>query len=452
VVCNSSKIFWREIMLSKKIQKATVGLFLLGNVLIVNALPTFTIIPSTKDATLAVGDTTLVSYTITNNSAENFPKVGVKNTFPTEVADAQAIVGGTCTTTSFPLFPLAAKASCTLDFELTGTGIGQFEFLPEICEFTAQLYCSRPEADNQLLVLVTDSAGWVRVGTTGPGNNFIASLSNLNNDLYAGTGGTGLFKFVNNNWDLVGNSAPGNGSVFAVTEFNNALYTGTGVGVFQLQGSNWEIVGNNQPGAGNVSTLIDDNGTLLAGTFTVNIDNESLFTFNTASTMWDAVNNACNAGSGVLDLQKLDGIIYAGLGGQGVYSLTDCTRVGSSGPGNAYLLSLLFASDDILYAGTQQGGIGGGPFLFNAEGNWVPVGTQLADCEIYGLVESAGIIFAASNGGVNCLNSGVFALLGGEWLLVGGGLPGGVNPVDLTLIGDTLYAGTFGQGVWSLKI
>jgi cytochrome c oxidase assembly protein Cox11 len=54
-------------------------------------------------------------------------------------------------------FPLAAKTSCTLGFQVSAKSVGEFVLAPKVCEYSGQR-CSRPEEDEQVDITVTTPA------------------------------------------------------------------------------------------------------------------------------------------------------------------------------------------------------------------------------------------------------------------------------------------------------
>lgn len=92
-------------------------------------------------------------------------------------------------------FPLAANARCTLGFEIAGLSKGTYTLAPEVRQFNPKVYCSQPSVAHQVKVTVGDD--WALASDSSPGNGRVMSLASIDNTLYAGTYGTGVWHLEN---------------------------------------------------------------------------------------------------------------------------------------------------------------------------------------------------------------------------------------------------------------
>jgi hypothetical protein len=343
-------------------------------------------------------------------------------------------------------FPLASKASCTLGFQVTGKSIGAYTLAPKVCEYSGQR-CSRPEEGNEINVDVVGN--WMRVGAIGPDGGVIQDLINFNDQVYAATP-TGAFVFSSGNW-IAASTFNQLGNTTSFTQMTGELYAGTRPGgVFFLTSSGWTPRGApGTPGTGNISSLAIQEGILWAGTSdTLPSTGYSLWNF-VVGDGWGAT-VPCLVHNGVSSLfGSINTALYMGTNNVGVYHFDDvnCPRMGTSGPGTTAVSSLLLADGGTVYAGVVNGGV----YTYNAVSEtWSSKGNGIQTCTVNDLIEVAGTFYAAVNGGAGCL--GVFELVGDNWELVSSVVPGGTGALSLLAIGNTLYAGTNGAGVWSIEV
>ena len=147
---------------------------------------------------------------------------------------------------------------------------------------------------------------------------------------------------------------------------------------------------------------------------------------------------ALTAGSG--------GVIYAGSFGMGIFRSAD--RGGSwtsanQGLTDPFVLCLTTGKDGAIYAGTFRGGV----FRSRDGGkSWQPVNKGLKRLEIKALMMDAKGLYAGTGDGVYLLNAAQ-----DQWKVVSTGLDEILVHALARTDDGTLYAGTSGKGVHSLK-
>jgi hypothetical protein len=387
-----------------------------------HASSTFILTPDSTTATVLQTATQTVYYTIYNNSPNNFPVVGVNNTFPTEIAEAQPVLDANTTCPSLT-FPLNSHTSCKLGFEITGKQPGEYIFMPEICEYTTgkPIYCSQPStSSNQIAVTVNPI--WQGFA---PGDSYVQSLVEMDGQIYAGTNANGVYVEVEPGvWDVVIDAIPGNGNVTSMVIKSGQLYVGTkGTGVFTLEAEQWKPVGTNAPGNSVVtSLLVDVTGTLYAGTTGTGV--QQLGVNNT----WQPIGGLPGNGN-VTSLLQMNDVVYASTTNN-VYQLTVSGWISAAGnlPGNGNVTSLS-ALDGVVYAATLGTGV------YRLSSTWLPVGTLPADGTTLMFDHADNQLYAGTVNGVYQLEPGDI------WQMTGTAVPGNGQVLSLLVSEENeLYA------------
>ncbi|MBN2037644.1 MAG: hypothetical protein JW768_12960 [Chitinispirillaceae bacterium] len=273
------------------------------------------------------------------------------------------------------------------------------------------------------------NAQWV--STSGPGG--VGALVASGGNLFAGTGGGGVYLTMNNgtSWTRVSNGLT-NLSIATLAANGGNVFAGTfGGGVFLStnNGTSWTAVNNGLTNL-DVWAFAANGGNVFAGT-----GGAGVFLTTNNGTNWTAVNNGLTNG-GILSFAVNGGNLFAGTNGGGVFLSTNngtsWTRV-SNGLTNLYIRAVI-ANGGYIFAGTS----GGGVFLTTNNGtNWTAVNNGLTNLQVYSLAASGGNIFAGTNGG------GVFLTTnnGTNWIDFNAGLTGLPPVYALTASGSYLFAG-----------
>jgi photosystem II stability/assembly factor-like uncharacterized protein len=141
------------------------------------------------------------------------------------------------------------------------------------------------------------------------------------------------------------------------------------------------------------------------------------------------------------------GTLYAGTEGEGVFkSLDGGMRWQAAGLAGTYVEALGFerARPQVVYAGTLDGGVFG---TDDGGSHWHAASNGLGNGYVRALVPDQrrpGTVYAGTLGGVFVTADG-----GGRWRPLNNGLRNRLVQA-LLLVGDTLYAGTLGSGIYAL--
>ncbi|HVN49416.1 MAG TPA: T9SS type A sorting domain-containing protein [Bacteroidota bacterium] len=297
------------------------------------------------------------------------------------------------------------------------------------------------------------------------GNGFFLSTNNgtnwsntglVNTYIYAlAVSGTDLFASTNNEQPVSMSSDQGANWATAdsgftshyITSFavsGNNLFAGTiGGGVFFSadNGTSWSAVDTGLTNL-NVSSLVFSGTNLFAGTY-----DGGIFLSTNNGTNWSPVDSGLTS-IYIQTLAVSGSNLYAGTTYNGVFLSTNNGTTWAqvdSGMTDTMVTSLAVIGTSI-FAGTNSGGV----FLTTNNGiSWSAVDSGLTNARIQALTVSSngtnsGNIFAGTNGG------GVFLSTnnGTSWNAIDNGL---TNPFISVLAASstTLYAGTYGSGVWS---
>jgi len=260
------------------------------------------------------------------------------------------------------------------------------------------------------IFLSTDSGGsWTAVNTGLPFGSFayVSSMAVSNANVFAGTVGGGIFLSTNNggSWSAVNTGLTTN-RVFALMVYGPSVFASTDSGVFisNNNGGNWSAA--NSGITRNVGSFASGNGIIYAATDT------TVYSSTNSGSSWTAATDT-------------------GIFGTPFYSLA--------------------VSGQQLYSGTYSGGV----FLSYDNGdNWITESTFLP---LVGYVSSivfyndTNIFVSEYGGGVYFITTTDIDSSYGGWNQVGNVLPNaGVS--SLAVMGNYLFAGTAGSGVWQFYL
>ena len=279
-------------------------------------------------------------------------------------------------------------------------------------------------------------AQWVQSGLSG---QIIASFALSGTNLFAGTGGGGVFLSTDNgtNWTAV-NTGLTNPFVMALAVSGTNLFAWTWGGVFisSDNGTSWTEVNTGLTNFA-VRSLAVSGTNLFAGT-----DGGGVFLSTNNGTSWTAVNTGLT-NLAVSSLAVSGTNLFAGTDGGGVFLSTNngtsWTAV-NTGLTNTAVISLAVSGTN-LFAGTWGGGI----FLSSDNGtSWTAVNTGLTNRTVWSLAVSGTNLFAGTNGG------GVFLSTnnGTNWTEINTSLTNLTVYSLVAVSGTHLFAGTDGGGVW----
>ncbi len=256
-------------------------------------------------------------------------------------------------------------------------------------------------------VLLSSNNGnsWTAVNTN-LSNNWVISLANKGDTIFAGTYNGGVFLSSNNgnSWDSV-NTGLTNRVVHAIAIKGNSIFAGTKDGMYLStnNGGNWSIVNNGLPTNSMFTAFAINDTNIYAAAY----DNTGVYISTNNGSSWSAA---------------------TGLQGCGVNAIA--------------------ISGNYLLAGTTTAYGIGGVFLSTNNGfNWNS--THLAATDINTFAINGNDIFAGSN------QYGVYLSTtdnGSNWTQINTGLTGTGFINALVIRKDTLYAGTYNDGIWYLPL
>ena len=278
------------------------------------------------------------------------------------------------------------------------------------------------------------NAQWVQ---TSLDTNNVFVLAAKGDTIFAGTLGNGVDVSFNNgaSWHAA-NLGLTNLEVQSLAISGNNVFAGTVDGVFlsSNNGSNWTEADSGLPDLG-VLALIAYNGYIFASSDGV------YKSLNNGGSWIDSNGGGYITGEPVNAFLVSGGSLFAGTN-NGVYM--------TSGYGNSWTftglpdtidVSRLAISGGNIYAATTNDGV----YLSSDNGNsWTQVNTGFVNLEINALAVKGNKTFAASR------MHGVYLSTnnGGSWAAWNSGLTAYQYVTSLIVIGDTIFAGTVGYGVW----
>jgi photosystem II stability/assembly factor-like uncharacterized protein len=285
-------------------------------------------------------------------------------------------------------------------------------------------------------------ANWTK--TSGINAGSINALAVSGRNIFAGTGGGGVFLSTNNgtSWTAVNSGMPANSNIHSFAVRGSNIFAGTvGRGVFLStnNGSNWTAVNNGLPANASVYSLAVNDSNIFAGTFA----GGSVFLSIDNGTSWTAVNNGLPTNAVVYSLTMSGNKIFATANGRVFLSTnngTNWTAVNNGLPVFAFA-GRLAVIDSNIFAGTD----GGGVFLSTNNGTtWRPVNNGLTDSTVWSLAVDRCLIFAGTR------SKGVFfsADDGTTWKAISEGLTDTTNVWSLAVNDSFVFAGADGGSVW----
>lgn len=209
-----------------------------------------------------------------------------------------------------------------------------------------------------------NGTGWSQLGNLTGKKVKVASVQSLvvfNGTLYAGTGDNGVWSWNGTAWSQVGKQSDNMASVTSFAAINGTLYAGTATGggsVWYWNGTAWSEVGNLTYDMISVISLVESNGTLYA--CGISAGGQSVWSWNGSA--WSPVGSLpvdLIAGNLTASLCAVNGTLYAGTD-YGVWSWNGSAwspvvvRFTTAGDDIA---QCLVAVDGKLYAGTGGSGV-----------------------------------------------------------------------------------------------
>ena len=273
---------------------------------------------------------------------------------------------------------------------------------------------------------------WVQTGALD--NMMIQAMAALNSNFITGNNGQeGIFVSRDNGKSFTEHYNLNHSYVLALKVRGTDIFAGTevantgGGGIFKSSdsGKTWERIGLQNV---IVVSFTYHHSYLFAGTV------QGVYRTKNEGAIWNYVNNGLNS-LRVDALETVDTLVYAGTG-YGVYRTTDNGDNWSPFGLADTLVSSLLNVDNTLYASTPFGIY----MLSNNDPKWVQVG--LPDTFVYKLEANQSMIFAGTTYGVYASE-----IDGSRWVSINDGLD--FNITTLAINDNYLFAGTWGEGVWS---
>jgi photosystem II stability/assembly factor-like uncharacterized protein len=279
-------------------------------------------------------------------------------------------------------------------------------------------------------------AQWVQ--TAGPYGGYVQAFAVSGTNLFAGTGGGGVFLSENNgtSWTAV-NSGLTNMNILSFAVIGTNLFAGTykgGVFVSDNDGASWTPV-NTGLTSMEIRSLMVRGTDLYAGTY-----GGGAFVSPNNGAHWTAVN------SGLTDLNVrsftvMGTKLFAGTRAGGVFVSENNGRTWTavnSGLTNMNVRSFAAIGTD-LFAGTADG-----VFMTDNNGiHWTAVHSDMANTNVLSLAVSGGHLFAGTSGGGVLVTENK----GTSWTEANTGLTHS-EVLSLAVCGTRLFAGTGGGGVF----
>jgi choice-of-anchor A domain-containing protein/uncharacterized repeat protein (TIGR01451 family) len=269
-------------------------------------------------------------------------------------------------------------------------------------------------------------SNWQNVSSFGAGE-IIYTLVYSGNNIYAGTMGGKIYKSTNNgtSWTVI-NTGMNVGYIWSLNVTGNFVFAATELGVYKYDGSTWTLTSLSGK---DVHALTSVNGIIYAGTWGYGVYKSSDY-----GTTWTQINNGLG---GFLALQSItstiNGDVYAGTVGGGVFKTTDGINWTQLTIGYNVIWAM-GSSSTTVYAGTYGGGL-----FKSVDGglSWTKV-TTLDVLFVYSLsIDASGNVFVSS------LTNGVFESTdgGASWSALGMG-GSGVCSVTTSSTSNNILAGT----------
>lgn len=280
---------------------------------------------------------------------------------------------------------------------------------------------------------------------TGLDNRFVNTIAASNKTLFAGTLGGGVFRSSEGgDWQAVNTGLPANANIRSILPNGQELYASTfSNGVFKSidGGNNWVTASSGLTAGIPVNALTVSGAALFAAT------DAGVYRSTDGGANWSVSNNGIGA-THVLSLVVRGGTIFAGTEVGKVYASTDqgvsWTEASSGLPGNPIISIGLSGDGTTLFAGLDGGGIWRSS---NNGQSWLSANEGLPqNLNVYSFASVPGKIYAGTIYGVFVSENS-----GQTWKQVNAGLPD-IYVTGMTVVGDTIHAGTARNGVFSSRI
>ena len=308
-----------------------------------------------------------------------------------------------------------------------------------------------------LPILEKANAQWTP--TSGVSGGFIWCITNSGSNLYAGTYGYGVFKSTDNgtSWNPCINGLK-NSFIFSLTTSGSNIIAGTAFGIYYSSdnGNSWNVAdtvltANKIVFA--ISTL-GTTGTVFAGTsYHSSSDPKTTFISTNYGVTWAATTtNPQSAGTnvGIYSMIEFGGNLYAGTAGASIYRTVNYgstwTQMTGGTMGTTQTVFCLSAIGTTkILAGTYQNG-----FYWSLDNGstWNPQNTGLPtppNNTIYNITVIGSNIFVPAFGNVIHMATNAPTL---SWTATTSTGLFNKNVYSIYSLGSTLYAGTWGAGIF----
>jgi photosystem II stability/assembly factor-like uncharacterized protein len=292
-----------------------------------------------------------------------------------------------------------------------------------------------------LMITQINIAHWVQTnGPNGKWSTSILDLAYLNNNVFAATNDTGVFRTTDNgnNWAPVNNGLPTTTYIQSINILGTDIFATTGVGVFLSTdlGSSWNPRNNGLPNS-QIVCFAASGGNILVGTPGLGI-----FVSSNYGASWFASNNGLPPGSAISTLTSSGSLLFACAWGIGAFVSTDNGSnwiQRSTGLTNPMVYCFAVSGTNV-YAGTQDG-----VFLTTNNGDeWVQINNGITSSFVLSFAVSSTNVMAGTYGG------GVFLTQdkGANWNTFNEGLLY-TSIYSMTVSDNYIFAGTVANGgVW----
>ncbi|MGE0100949.1 MAG: Ig-like domain-containing protein [Blastocatellales bacterium] len=276
-------------------------------------------------------------------------------------------------------------------------------------------------------------------------NRYVNSVAASNETLFAGTLGGGIYRSSGGgDWQSVNSGLPANANVQAILPNGQELYAATfSNGVFKSTdgGNNWVSGSSGLPAGVAVNALAVSGANLFAAT------DAGVYRSSDSGANWTLSNSGIGS-TQALSLVVRGGTLFAGTEVGKVYASTDqganWIEASAGLPGNPVISIGLSADGTTLFAGLERGGIWKST---NGGQSWLSANEGLPqNFNVYSFASVPGKIYAGTIYGIFVSENS-----GQTWKQVNAGLPD-IYVTGLTVVGDTIYAGTARDGVFSSRI